>query len=145
MDKQLSPHTRTRLITRDGKKVREMRNITITIDHLPYAELNPNKRLHWSVRSAASKIAREEIGWLCKSQWHDDQPMMKARISYEFLLKGNRTRDIDNLLAACKPFTDGLIDAGVIFYDDCKHLEYGLLRAVHDVKDQTTITVEERE
>ena len=120
-----------------------MRSITIIIDHLPYRELNPNSRGHWSARSRVSKIARDEVAWLAKTQWHDDSPMMRARISYEYRLKGNRVRDIDNLLAACKPFCDGLIDAGVIFYDDMAHLEYGLVRAVYDVKDETIITVEE--
>ena len=71
--------------------------------------------------------------------------MMKARISYEFLLKDQRTRDIDNLLAACKPFCDGLIDAGVIFYDDAKHLEYGEVKATYTDRNQTTIIVEEIE
>lgn len=124
-----------------------MRSITIIIPHLPYAELNPNnlRSSHWTVRSQWSKIAREEVGWLCKAQWHDDEPMMKAHISYEFLLKDKRTRDVDNLLAACKPFTDGLIDAGVIFYDDAKHLEYGQVKATYTDKEQTIIRVEEIE
>ena len=122
-----------------------MREITITIDHLPYAELNPNKRLHWSERSRISKIAREEVGWLCKAQWRDEEPMMRARISYEFLLKNTRTRDLDNLLAACKPFADGLIDVGVIYYDDAKHLEYGKVKATYTDKEQTIIKVQEIE
>jgi len=69
--------------------------------------------------------------------------MMKARISYEFLLNDQRNRDVDNLLAASKPFTDGLIDAGVIFYDDAKHLEYGEVKATYTDKEQTIIIVEE--
>ena len=123
-----------------------MRTIQIVLEHLPYAELNPNSRLHWSDRSRASRIARDEVAWLCKSKWDIEQkPMMKARIGYEFLLKSKRNRDVDNLLAACKPFTDGLIDGGVIFYDDAKHLEYGLVRAIYDTKEQTIIRVEEIE
>ena len=119
------------------------RQITIIIDHLPYAELNPNKRLHWSERSRMSRIARKEVAWLAKAQWHDQQPMMKARISYEYLLKDNRTRDIDNLLASCKPFTDGLIDAGVIFYDDAKHLTPGLHTFTIADHEETEIFIQE--
>jgi len=124
-----------------------MREITIIIPHLPYSELNPNnlRSTHWSVRSGVSKIAREEIGWLATSQWQNAEPMTRARISYEFLLKGNRTRDLDNLLAACKPFTDGLIDVGVIRFDDAKHLEYGQVKATYTDRDETIITVEEIE
>ena len=120
-----------------------IRSITIKLDHLPYKELNPNnlRRLHWSERSRVTKIARDEVAWTCKAQWHDDEPMTRARISYEFLIKGNRKHDVDNLLSACKPFQDGLIDAGVIRFDDAKHLEYGLVRAVYDTREETIITV----
>jgi len=90
-----------------------------------------------------SRIARDEVAWLCKAQWHDNGPMTKARISYEFLLKGNRPRDLDNLLAACKPFTDGLIDADVITYDNAKHLEYGQVKATYIDRNETIITVQE--
>ena len=122
-----------------------MRSITIKLDNLPNPQLSPNRlrSLHWTDRSKLMRTAREEVGWLAKSQWKDQKPMMKARLSYEFFIKDRRKRDVDNLLAACKPFTDGLIDAGVIFYDDMAHLEYGLIRAVYDVKDETVITVEE--
>jgi len=95
------------------------------------------------VRSEVSRVARAEVAWLAKSQWRDDKPMMKAQISYEFLIKDRRKHDADGLLAACKPIPDGLIDAGVIFYDDLEHLEYGLIRAVYSDKDETIITVKE--
>ena len=122
-----------------------MRSITIKLDHLPPSELNPNKlrTLHWAKRSEVSKTAREEVGWLAKAQWKDEKPMMRPKISYEFLIKDKRKHDLDNLLAACKPYTDGLIDAGVIFYDETVHLEYGLIRAIYDVKDEIIILVEE--
>ena len=122
-----------------------MRSITIHLDHLPSPNLSPNRlrSLHWTKRSELMRIAREEVGWLAKSEWGDQKPMMKARLSSKFLIKDRRKRDTDNLLAACKPFTDGLIDAGVIFYDDMAHLEYGLIQAVYDVKDETIILVEE--
>ena len=120
-----------------------MRILVIKLDHLPYTELSPNSRLHWAIKARAIKASREEVGWLAKAQWKDQKPMMKARISYEFLIKNRRRRDADNLLAACKPFTDGLIDAGVIFYDDIEHLETGLNRTIFDTKDETVITIVE--
>ena len=121
------------------------RSITLKLNHLPPSELNPNKlrRLHWSERSRVSLEARQEVGWLAKVQWHDDKPMEKARISYEFLIKDRRKHDADNLLSACKAYTDGLIDAGVITYDDIKHLEIGMVRAVYASEDKTIITVAE--
>ena len=123
---------------------RAMPEIVIELDHLPPRELNPNnlRSSHWSVRSKATQIAKDEIGWLAKAQWHEDKPMMRARISYQFNLKDNRKRDLDNLLGACKAYQDGLIEAGIIFYDDAKHLEIGSIKATVTGEEKTIITVE---
>lgn len=123
----------------------KVRKISITLDHLPSPELNPNKlrRLHWSERHRLTLEARQEAGWLAKVQWKDAQPMEKARISYEFQIKGRKKHDIDNLLAACKAYLDGIIDAGVIYSDDIEHLEFGMVRAVYSGRDRTVIMVEE--
>lgn len=121
-----------------------MRNLIIEIDHLPYQELSPNARHHWAVKARAVKASREEIGWLAKVQWHDDEPMMKAQISYEFHTD-KRKRDLDNLLAMCKPWQDGLIDAGVIFYDDAEHLEIGQnIVVVGSESNKTYVKIAER-
>ena len=121
------------------------RKLKIVLAHLPYTELSPNSRVHYMVKARAVKASREEIGWLAKAQWHDAQPMMKARISYEFHTKDKRHRDLDNLLAMAKPWQDGLIDAGVIFYDDADHLEIGSVRVIQSDAEQTIIKVEELE
>ena len=122
-----------------------MRKIQIEIDHLPYPELNPNSRVHWAVKARGVKASRKEIGWLAKVQWHDDEPMVRARISYDFYTKDKRHRDLDNLLAMCKPWQDGLIDVGVIFYDDAQHLEMGYIKLMQGDADKSIITVEELE
>ena len=126
-----------------GEGMTSKRELKITLDHLPYPELNPNSRVHWAVKARAVKASREEVGWLAKHYWKDKEPMVKARISYEFMVKDRRKRDIDNLVAACKPFADGLIDAGVIFYDDSQHLEYGVSSVTTDDKNETIIRVVE--
>ena len=120
-----------------------IRKLIITLDHLPFTELSPNARHHWAVKARAVRASREEIGWLAKAQWHDEKPMMKARISYEFQIKSKRHRDLDNLLAMCKPWQDGLIDAGVIFYDDIQHLELGQCNVRQCDVEQSIITIEE--
>ena len=119
------------------------RRLAIFISHLPYPELSPNSRIHWAVKARAVRASREEVGWLAKAQWRDQKPMMRARISYEFRVADNRKRDFDNLLSSCKAFQDGLIDAGVIFYDDARHLEIGQVKVVQSNAEQTIITVEE--
>ena len=47
-----------------------MRSITIKLNHLPDPCLSPNRlrTLHWAKRSELIRTAREEIGWLAKSQ-----------------------------------------------------------------------------
>ncbi len=122
-----------------------MRTLEITLNHLPPAELNPNnlRRSHWTVRYRATKEAQEEIGWLVKADWHDDKPMMKARISYEFHTKDHRRRDLDNLLSACKAYQDGLIEVGVLYYDDADRLEIGSVKMIRDNQDKTIISLEE--
>jgi len=40
-----------------------------------------------------------------------------------FTLSSKRVRDLDGLLGACKPWIDGLVDAGVLLKDDCWHLQ----------------------
>jgi Holliday junction resolvase RusA-like endonuclease len=122
---------------------KKLRKITIIIGHLPERELSPNSRVHWSVKGKAVRTAKDEIGWLAKEQWHDDKPMMMARISYLFHLKDRRVRDLDNLLASCKAYQDGLIEAGVIFYDDSQHLEIGSVKAIITGTEGMDVTVEE--
>jgi len=122
-----------------------MRSLEVVLEHLPPPELNPNRlrSQHWSIRHRVTNEAQAEIGWLVKSQWHDDKPMMKARISYEFHLKDHRKRDLDNLLSSCKAYQDGLIEVGVLFYDDSQHLEIGSVRAIQSDTEKTILRIEE--
>jgi Holliday junction resolvase RusA-like endonuclease len=122
---------------------KQPRELKIVLDHLPPSELNPNnlRRLHWSVRARETAASKDEIGWLAKVDWYDNEPMTRARISYEFHLKDNRKRDLDNLLAACKAYTDGLIETGVIYCDDTQHLEIGSVKAIITGEEKTIITI----
>ncbi len=120
-----------------------MRTLKIELPHLPYPELSPNWRGHWSEIARGKKVARAEAGWLALAQWKGQMPMSCAMISYEFTVKVDRVRDHDNLIASCKPLQDGLIDAGVIFYDDANHLKLGSVTISKGDKDLTTILVQE--
>ena len=122
-----------------------MRTLEIVIDHLPFRELSPNSRCHYMIKARAVKASKEEVGWLVKTQWHDDKPMTRAQISYEFRVKDRRHRDLDNLLASCKAYQDGLIEVGVIFYDDADHLTIGRCNVKQGDAEQTIIRIEEIE
>ena len=49
-------------------------------------------------------------------------PWMKATIQATFYHKQERRRDDDNYTAMLKPAKDGLVDSGLLFDDDSKHL-----------------------
>lgn len=99
-----------------------MKELTVTIDHLPYSELMPNRKLHWAVKAKVIAIARKDAcieALNCMGSWVAPE---KASIFYRFTFKDKRKRDLDNLVAASKSSLDGLRDAGVIKSDDAESL-----------------------
>jgi len=122
-----------------------MRKLIITIPHLPDPILSPNqlRRVHWTVRSKAMGTAKEEAAWMAKQQWIGQEPMLKARVSYEFFVKGKRRHDLDNFVSANKPILDGIVSAGVMIDDDIAHMEFGHIRASYSDRNETIIVVEE--
>ncbi len=121
-----------------------MRQFEITLDHLPDSRLNPNqlRRLHWTERREATDTARQEIGWLTKMKWREG-PMVKVKVFYKFTVKDGRRHDVDNLVSACKPYIDGLIDVNVLMSDDYKYMSIGGASIERGEKYSTTITVQE--
>jgi crossover junction endodeoxyribonuclease RusA len=114
----------------------------ITIEHLPDRKLSPNARCHWAVKSKAVKLQREEVGWMAKIRARGRTPIAKAMISYTFIVKDKRHRDIDNLVAACKSFQDGLVDGGLLLKDDSGHLSVGFSRIEQGEKEMTIIKID---
>jgi len=88
-------------------------------------------------------IAKTEAAWLAKQQWIGQEPMSKARVSYEFFVKGKRRHDLDNLASANKPALDGIVAAGVMVDDDMAHMEFGYIRASYSDRNETIILIEE--
>lgn len=124
--------------------LKELRHFEITLEHLPPPELNPNqlRRLHWTERRKVTDIARQEIGWMAKTIWHD-KPMVKVQVSYKFTVKDGRRHDVDNLVSACKPYIDGLIDVNVLMSDDYRYMSIGGASIERGEKDFTQISVKE--
>jgi hypothetical protein len=67
-------------------------------------------------------IAREESYLMSKSV-KPPEPIECSTLEIIFTLSSKRVRDLDGLLGACKPWIDGLVDAGVLLKDDCWHLQ----------------------
>lgn len=121
-----------------------LKGIRISLLYLPSHDLSPNARVHWAKRAKAAKHLRADVVDLAvpHALWLTG-PIQRAKIDYEFRVKGKRRRDLDNLLAAMKPGVDGLVDAGLIQDDDCDHLELAGARIVRSDCDATIITISE--
>jgi len=111
-----------------------MKELKITIGHLPYGELMPNRLRgsHWSVSEAYSEAR------LCMGDWESPE---KASILYRFVVQDNRKRDLDNLVGASKPFVDGLVSAGVIASDDGMYLSIAGAEMVRGKEAKTELII----
>jgi crossover junction endodeoxyribonuclease RusA len=78
----------------------------------PPAELSPNARKHWAVKSRVTKGARALAAYEAKRLVHDgiafqDGPI---RMVWTFHPPDKRRRDRDNMIASCKAYADGIAD-----------------------------------
>lgn len=131
-----------RSLVNQARKLR-LRQCEIIIDHLPSKFLSPNSRVHWTVKHGEASAARSEAGWLAKSKWTGQDPILYAVIDYEFTVTVSRRRDEDNFISSCKPWQDGLVDAGVLAADDKDHLKIGSVSFYKGPRGSTKITITE--
>lgn len=76
----------------------------------PPKELNPNARVHWSVKAKHSKWYRTECHLLTLKAGIK-APTGKLVLALEFVPPDRRARDDDNLIAAFKAGRDGIAAA----------------------------------
>ena len=92
-------------------------SVAITVPHLPHRELSPNARLFYFTRNRLMQAAKDEVVAELRSQGCAQDPLWpKAHLTITFQAKDRRRRDLDNLVAACKPWIDGLV--GEVIVDD---------------------------
>jgi len=125
----------------------------VEFPHLPDPDLNPNNNKHWADKAKARKNAREAMVAALLSAdnpvFIPDKPYEAAVLKIEFVA-GFRDpqrgkRDMDNLLAACKPYIDGLKDGGIIVDDSAVRLRYELVyRFGEEAKMIFTVTKKRR-
>ncbi|MAL02060.1 MAG: endonuclease [Alcaligenaceae bacterium] len=91
-----------------------MNKITIQIS-FPDSKLMPNRKngRHWGSSQEAKIRAKQEGFYAAKSAFGLNQfePAARVPVSIRFYAPDNRNRDLDNLLAACKPAIDGIAHA----------------------------------
>lgn len=83
-----------------------------------YAERSAMKRWRRTAWAIGLDV-KNRSGWVAPA---------RARITLVFHVPDRRPRDTDNLMASCKPLTDGLVDAGVLVGDRSDVLEWGAPR-----------------
>ena len=125
----------------------------VEFPHLPDPDLNPNNRGHWGDYARAKKNAREAMMAALKDKdnpvFVPDRPYEAAILKIEFVAgfrdRQRKKRDMDNLLASCKPYIDGLKDGGVIVDDTAVRLRYELVyRFGEEAKMIFTVTKKRR-
>lgn len=106
---------------------------------LPYPDsrLLPNRRGqnrkgHWAAHGEVTAIARNAakmIGLDVKNTyqaWRPGrylQPLSRCRLSITWYPKNLQVADYDSMLIACKPFIDGLRDAGLLVNDSPRQIK----------------------
>jgi len=73
----------------------------------PSSALSPNARGHWATKAQAVKAARTLAFYATKES--KVQPLTNFRLV--FCPPTNRARDLDNLVASCKAYLDGMAQA----------------------------------
>lgn len=76
----------------------------------PHKNLSPNARVHWGAKSRSVKAARS-LAFYHAFDSRRPKPDGQLVVSLEFIPPTNRARDIDNMVASCKAYLDGIAEA----------------------------------
>jgi len=103
---------------------------------------NAARRIHWAVKSKVAANARQQakmLGLAGKGNW---QAPERAKVTYRFYVANKRRRDLDGLVSACKPFIDGLVDAGILKDDSGFYLSIGGAEMIPAAANETRLIIE---
>lgn len=94
----------------------------------PSRDLHPNARVHWRVKSKATKAARAAACLLARQAgWAALQlPAGRLHLWIDFYPPDRRRRDDDGLLASMKAARDGIADA--LGIDDSRFISHPYVR-----------------
>ena len=85
----------------------------------------PNDRLDRYALNRERQAFRAATKYLAtdaKNASNLELPFETVALSFAFLFRANRKRDLDNLIASVKPIIDGIVDARIITDDDLDHV-----------------------
>lgn len=99
-----------------------MSTFSITCDLDP--KLHAHAKGHWREKASATKRARRLAAELASLACAE--PLAgRAVVDYRFRVPDRRRRDLANLIHACKPLVDGVVDAGLLRGDHWEVLAIG--------------------
>jgi len=115
--------------------------LIITVRQLPPKEYSPNARVHWVDRKRAGDAYAKEVYLVAVSERNrlDWQLLEFASINVEIVFAEERIRDEDNHRARFKPGLDALTTAGIIGFDDMKHIDCRISFSVDKERAPMTI------
>jgi crossover junction endodeoxyribonuclease RusA len=89
------------------------------------SKLHAHAKGHWRSKATATKEARTDAMLTAKNLLNRKQIVRvesPASVTYRFYIPDMRQRDEANMIQACKPYIDGIADAGLILGDHWKVL-----------------------
>ncbi len=93
--------------------------LTIVVPGSPDPILSPNRRRHGFDKAGAVAQHRRDARYAAVASaqgFTKEQPLFSGPVSVTLLVrwgKGQRSRDLDTVAICCKPYLDGLTDAGI--------------------------------
>jgi hypothetical protein len=108
----------------------------IEVPLLPYIELSPNSRVHWSDHYQAARIYGQGVFYCCVSErnrlerlpWRPGfPPFQHPRLGLTFVFREHRERDEDNVRASFKSGQDAIVRARLLKGDSATQIVLGKL------------------
>lgn len=123
----------------------------IEVQCVPFPELSPNWRGHWSQRFQAAKAYKAAVFYECVDARNKEMirsgkwvPFSRPRLDLTFIYSQERVRDEDNIRASFKPGQDAIVAAGLIIDDNIKSLVMGSIKVEVD-PERAPLTIIELE
>ena len=115
--------------------------LEIFIPSLPPKEFSPNSRAHHLTRHKAGVVARDEVIGRVAAAGYDAGVLDGPLVDIQWGVPDKRCRDWDNLIAACKPFIDGLVKAGVLRDDSIRDYQpsYGWFESLRNPRTEIRV------
>jgi hypothetical protein len=111
--------------------------ITIVLPFPDLSKCSIHNKGHWRTKSEYTKELRMVSCFeaLRRNGVIPNSQIDRASIQYRFYVADRKRRDAANLVQACKPYVDGIVDAGLIAGDHWEALQIAVVSVEVDKKN----------